>query len=278
MNREISLLRRILNYAVENKQLDSNPIARIDFLEENNVRHLDIPEMDVMKMVEAADRPLDTFLLIARDTGMRKASILNLKRSQIFLDDDYGIIKLAKQDVKHKKAMTVVLTKRATGSLIKLLEAHNSDWVFVNPATGKQYVDIRKMYRRALKKAGLEDKGYWIHDQRRVFATSSRRAGVDETTIMSQTGHSTRSAFERYNIVATQDQIDAVKKMEAAANQHVRFHTKDTGHEDETDSKTSSLEAENKQLQEDLAQLKQTLGVLLRQSGLETKAETGPIG
>ena len=63
--------------------------------------------------------------------------------------------------------------------------------------------------------AKLHDVGIWFHDQRRAFVTNARRCGVDETTIMSMTGHKTRSAFERYNIVSAKDQEEAVRKIEA---------------------------------------------------------------
>jgi hypothetical protein len=40
------------------------------------------------------------------------------------------------------------------------------------------------------------------------------RMGVDESTIMTMSGHKTRSAFERYNIVSERDQQMAVEKIE----------------------------------------------------------------
>ncbi len=51
--------------------------------------------------------------------------------------------------------------------------------------------------------------------------TNCRRRGIDERTIMRQSGHKTRSAFDRYNIVDDNDQRAAVRQYEAALPGHV---------------------------------------------------------
>ena len=43
------------------------------------------------------------------------------------------------------------------------------------------------------------------------------RAGVSEAVAMSITGHKTRSVFDRYHIVSSADQVEAVRKL---ANLH----------------------------------------------------------
>jgi len=56
---------------------------------------------------------------------------------------------------------------------------------------------------------------------RRAYITYCRRRGIDERTIMRQSGHKTRSAFDRYNIVDDNDQRAAVRQYEAALSGHV---------------------------------------------------------
>jgi AraC-like DNA-binding protein len=55
----------------------------------------------------------------------------------------------------------------------------------------------------------------WFHDNRRAFITNARRRGVDESTVMKMSGHTTRSAFVRYNIVNEEDLRRAVEKFQA---------------------------------------------------------------
>jgi integrase len=80
--------------------------------------------------------------------------------------------------------------------------------------------DIRKLWTKYRAEAGIPA-DTWFHDYRRSYATNARRRGIDERTIMRQTGHKTRAAFDRYNIVDDSDQRAAVRKYEAAVLGHV---------------------------------------------------------
>jgi hypothetical protein len=51
-----------------------------------------------------------------------------------------------------------------------------------------------------------------FHDNRRAYFTNGRRRGIDERTIMRQSGHKTRSAFNHYNIVDDNDRRAAVRQ------------------------------------------------------------------
>jgi hypothetical protein len=52
---------------------------------------------------------------------------------------------------------------------------------------------------------------------RRSAVRNLRKAGVSEKEAMRISGHKTRSVFERYNIVSTEDVMDAMRKLEIAA-------------------------------------------------------------
>jgi integrase len=210
LDRELELLKRILNYAVDCKKLPLNPLQRAKFLRVPNVRRSAVDEELFQRLLDACDSDLKAIVLIGFDTGMRKREVLDFIWEQVDLRD--GVIRLSQQDTKAEDARLVVLTTRAIEALKGLVRGLPHTPVFPNPATGESWNDIRKMWNRARKAAGLS--GLWVHDLRRSFVTGARKAGVAESVVMKMSGHKTRAVFDRYNIVSDEDLRAGVAKLE----------------------------------------------------------------
>src|SRR6266550_8931536 len=58
--------------------------------------------------------------------------------------------------------------------------------------------------------------GLIIHDFRRSAIKNLMKAGVNEKVAMKISGHRTRSVFDRYRIVDTEDVVDAMRRVQAA--------------------------------------------------------------
>jgi integrase len=140
---------------------------------------------------------------------MRKREILDLRWDQVNLKE--GTVRLAARDTKGKHPRVIILTGRVREALGQLPRSL-SGYVFVNPETGKPWNQIKKVFFRARKDAGLHK--LWFHDLRRSFITNARRRGVAESVVMRMSGHKTRSVFERYNVVNEDDLRDAVRVIE----------------------------------------------------------------
>jgi integrase len=202
LDREIELLKRMLNHAVRIGTLASNPLAQVRLRNEPNVRSRVLSDAQFARLFEASEEALRPILRMAFDTGMRLREMLHLRWERV--DLRAGTVKLAAQDTKTEAPRTVVLTEAVLEQLRNLPRGIGGAYVFPNPATGKPWQDIRKALRRALEAAQLE--GLWFHDLRRSFVTRARKAGIPESVVMRMSGHKTRAVFDRYNVVDESDQ------------------------------------------------------------------------
>ena len=211
LDREVELLKRMLNYAVSCGSLPSDPVAAVKLLRKPNVRRSVLDDAGFEKLLAKAEPQLKPIILVAYDTGMRLREVLGLCWSQVNLK--LGVIKLSAEDTKTEEPRTVFLTSRARAALEAQPRHIKSDWVFTNLETEEAWKDIRKVFRRACEAAKLT--GVWFHDLRRSFVTNARRRGVPESVVMRMSGHRTRAVFDRYNIVEDDDLREAVKRIEA---------------------------------------------------------------
>lgn len=214
LDREIALLRRILNYAVECKTLGKNPIQGVRLLRKPNVRKVVLSRVEFQHLLDAAEPEFKPILIVAYDQGLRKNEVLNLRWSQVDLKE--GTIRLAPQDTKGEEHRVVYLTKRVLEAIKASPRYLHCDYVFVNPQTQTRWKEVRSMFQRACASAGLH--GIWFHDQRRSFVTNARRRGIPESVVMKMSGHKTRSVFDRYNVIEEDDLKRAAKLLESEAN------------------------------------------------------------
>lgn len=81
--------------------------------------------------------------------------------------------------------------------------------MFTNPETGKPYVDIKKAFRGACRRAGIKDLRF--HDLRHTFASRLIEKGVDIIKVKELLGHSTVKVTERYTHSNREERKKAVE-------------------------------------------------------------------
>ena len=120
------------------------------------------------------------------------SKVLQLKWSNINCDKKQLTL------IKRKKGKPVPEILELSNDTIKLLKTlpNKSEYVFINPRTGKPYTRIDKSFKNACIKANITD--FKFHDLRHTVATRMIESGVDIRTVQEQLGHSSVRTTERY--------------------------------------------------------------------------------
>jgi integrase len=151
--------------------------------------------------------PLVTFLY---QTGCRTGAAKKIVWDWVDLNEE--IIELPAGVTKNGESLMLPLSSEVVGMLRKQFRVPSKP---VFDAT-----NFRKEWNRACVKVGFGTQmgykysGLIPHDLRRNAVRNMRKAGVDQTTAMSISGHRTASVFQRYNIVDTKDRKAAMRQVE----------------------------------------------------------------
>jgi integrase len=196
INRELALLKTMLNKAVEWEKIKESPVnwRRIKKFTENGRERFLTPAEKARLFEEAGTVSpyLKNFLILAINTGLRKGEILGLCWRNVDLAN--GEIILEKVRRKNKIALRMPLNHIAIEALNSM--PRDSEFVFYNPDTKGPVKDVRTAFETACKKADIKD--LRIHDLRHTFATILSDEGFDIMTIMFLLGHSSSAMTEKY--------------------------------------------------------------------------------
>jgi integrase len=224
INRELAALKRMYNLGLQSETIYRKPY--IPMLKENNTRKGFFEHGEFIAFRNALPDYFKPVVTFAYYTGWRKQEILSLKWNQIDLSG--RTVRLEVGTTKNDKGRLIVLDG-------ELLEAIQGQWErrkvaeipgqsptllcpFVFHRDGKPIRDFRKAWNKARKETGLAAK--ILHDFRRTAVRDAVRAGVPERVAMMESGHKTRSVFDRYNIVSEDDLKEAARRRwEHAQNQ-----------------------------------------------------------
>ncbi|MCI0485012.1 MAG: site-specific integrase [Blastocatellia bacterium] len=186
VNRELALLSRLFTLAISKREISFNPVSEVKFLkgEVRRTRYL-LPEEEERLMAEFTGKRahLRLIVAVALNTGMRKSEILKLKRSDL----DFIRGEILVTETKNGEDRIVPMNERLRGELLSHLANHSSEYVFVNPKTGRPRVALQHAFESARDKAGLVD--FRFHDLRHTAATRMNEAGIDPYTIAAILGH-----------------------------------------------------------------------------------------
>jgi len=219
INRSLACLRRMLRIAHEDGKIQSVPVIRLQKEPPARKGFLTPDKFEELSAVLPESlRPLVLFLYWC---GVRLGEARAIEWPQV--DLKARLIRLESDQTKNAQARIVPLPAILVDILSK-----------VETKTGRVFDDsnLRLEWARACTAVGLgkmEDReseegnawkqysGLIVHDLRRSAIRNLVNAGIPERVAMGISGHKTRSVFDRYHIVSTEDVQAAMSRLETAS-------------------------------------------------------------
>ncbi len=197
VNRELSILRTILNYAVQNDWLLKNPFTSCQGIiaisaEVERDRVLSFEEENRLLAVCAGHRQhLRPLLICALDTAMRRGEMFKMTWRDVNFETNE--IYIPQTNTKTEEARTVGITPRLRTELESLWESSPKDLGFGVFGVGES---IKTAWKTACKLANVSN--FRFHDCRHTATTRMIASGSPHTEVMKITGHSQIKTFLRY--------------------------------------------------------------------------------
>ena len=206
-NRYLALMKKLFNLAISENFAEENPVCKVRlYSEKDTFKERILTEEEEQKLVRNSAEYLRPIIAAAVYSGMRKSEILNLKWNQI----DFDSKQIRVEKTKSGRVRFIPLSGILLAELLTL--RRENPFVFANPETKKPYVDLKKGFKAACEKAGIE--GLRFHDLRHTFASRLVERGVDVETVKELLGHSSILITQRYLHSSEERKRKAVEKLD----------------------------------------------------------------
>jgi len=213
---EVGVLGRAFTLAYRSGHLPNRPYLPSPRV--SNARTGFFTAGEVAELLQHLPEYMRPFVEAAYITGWRRGELRGLRWSQV--DSENGTIRLERGTTKsgeprsfpfsvHPRLVELLREQRKRTTAFEREHDTVCPWVFHR--NGHQVSWYYDGWKTACRKAGVP--GRLLHDLRRSAVRNLVRAGASEQVSMSITGHKTRSVFDRYHIVSSTDQIEAVRKL-----------------------------------------------------------------
>ena len=193
INRQVTILKTMLNWAVESQLIRANPIMGVRMLPKKPVRvQRALTEEEIHLLMKAADEEGRELWTLFLDTGMRKGEMATLRWKDIDLEGK--VITVRPEIAKNRKERRIPMSQAVLAILKRRFESTSpgpTDLVVPKIRNQGLYHYARDEFMRDIKKAGINPEGIHIHALRRTFATRLIRSGADPKTVQAILGHAT---------------------------------------------------------------------------------------
>jgi integrase len=219
INRDLSVLRHILYWGVEQLLIPANPLTRLRLARERRVRRPVLTLEEEMKLLAAAPEHLKRMIVAALDTGMRRGEILH----QIWEDVDWQrkLLSVTRSKTPEGEAREIPLTTR----LFELLNQNRkeSGLIFTYYDQPIAY-SIKTAWRASLRRAAIRRVRF--HDLRHTHNTRLMEAGVMKEVRKALMGH---QSGDKIQDIYTHVEMPIKRRAIAQLEEWVKTQTKTIG-------------------------------------------------
>lgn len=214
-NKVLTILKHMFTKAVEWDMVESETLKRVrkvKLLSDDSKRLRFLSKEECQALINACDTYLKLVVVTALNTGMRKSEVLSLKWDNVDLRHGFILLDVTKNGERREIPINETLRQ----SLQAITRRLDIPYVFYDHVTGNRYMDIKRSFKTALRKAGIRD--FHFHDLRHTFASHLVMAGIDITTVKELLGHKTLTMTLRYSHLAPAHKVKAVDILDNAMN------------------------------------------------------------
>jgi integrase len=209
LNRDIEVLRHLLDWAVDEGFLTANPLARIRLPKQRRKPRpiLKLGEEDKLLVVAAPH--LRDIIIAALHSGMRRGELLTQRREHI--DLTRRVLLVTHSKTPGGEAREIPLTGRLTELFTRLMCSQPEGLLFT--FNGRPIHKIKTAWKNAIRRAGI--RYFRFHDLRHTFNTRLMESGVLQDVRKAIMGH---SSGEEVNSLYTHVELpvkrEAIRKLE----------------------------------------------------------------
>lgn len=219
INRDLSVLRHILYWAVDQSIMSANPLARLRMARERRTRRPVMSVEEELKLLSVVPDHLKAIIIAALDTGMRRGEIFH----QLWEDIDMKrkILSVSRSKTPEGEAREIPLTKR----LFELLTNTYRQVGLVFTYQDQPIIHtIKTSWKTGLKSARIRH--YRFHDLRHTHNTRLMEAGVMQEVRMALMGHQNK---DKVHATYTHVELPVKRLAIAKLEEWVENQTKDIG-------------------------------------------------
>ena len=205
INRELTVLKRMFNLAMQWDITTVNPVKGVKFMEVPKAFYRALEDEEFERIYRASSPEFRPVLLCAYLTGMRRGEILKLKWEDVDLNAGYIFVK----ETKNSESRAIPMEDTLKNTLLEL-KVDSNEYVFQS-FRERSLTSFYREFWKAITKAGVK---CTFHTLRHTFASNLvTRLKEDMVTVMELTGHKDIRMLKRYSHTKEEFKKAAITKL-----------------------------------------------------------------